>query len=340
MFRSNSAPTILIVRPDRIGDVVLSTGFPRELKKHFPGCKVGVLVRDYTKELFLNNPYVDYVLSKDDLLRENKLNFSSILKLRKLRFDISLTLLPEEKLNYLLFFAGIRLRIGVGHKFYQFITNVKSVYRRKYKPLRHEADFCADTLRKIGISEPDITPEIFLSDKENEYIGERKKEISGGKKIIGVHITSGGSAPNWKADQYYELITKLLDDGRFTVVVTDNNLPDNFPFDENVLTPNVGISLSESIKNFALPDLFVSASTGPMHICGALNVETVSLFCPLPACSPKLWGPLGNKANNILPKKKYCENQCPGDPKVCDFSGDGGIDVKQIYNTIVEKSFG
>ncbi|GJQ62192.1 MAG: glycosyl transferase family 9 [Melioribacteraceae bacterium] len=340
MFRGNAAPSILIVRPDRIGDVVLSTGFPRELKKHFPGCKVGVFVRDYTKELFLNNPHVDYILSKDDLIPGDKLSFKSIMKLRKLRFDISLTLLPEEKLNYLLFFAGIRLRIGVGHKFYQFITNVKSVYRRKYKPLRHEADFCADTLRKIGISEPDFTPEIYLSDIDKKYVDEQKPKLSAGKRLIGIHITSGGSAPNWKVDEYYALIEKLLTDERFAIMVTDNKLPDNFPFNGEVITPNVGLKLSESIKNFALPDLFLSASTGPAHICGALGVETVSLFCPLPACSPKLWSPLGNNSNNILPTKGYCEEKCPGDPKVCDFSGEGGIDSRQIFEVILEKSFG
>jgi len=339
MFYPNQTPHILIVRPDRIGDVVLSTGIPREIKKAYPGAKVGVLVRDYTREIFLHNPNVDYILSKDELLPAGKLTLSSIKKLCQFRFDISLTLLPEEKLNYLLFFSGIRLRIGVGHKFYQFITNVKSVYRRKYIPMRHEADFCIDTLRKLGVPAPDFTPEIFLSEQQKIDLSKKKKKIAGNKPIIGVHITSGGSAPNWQPEYYYELLNQLLSDGRFCVLVTDNKLPDNFPFGGEVLTPNVGISLNESLLNFAMTDILVSASTGPMHICGGLGVDTISLFCPLPACSPELWSALGNKAVNMLPSDGYCQTKCPGDPKICDFSGEGGITPKQVYNKILAKTF-
>jgi heptosyltransferase-2 len=74
-----------------------------------------------------------------------------------------------------------------------------------------------------------------------------------------------------------------------------------------------------------------------MHICAALKIPTLSIFCPLPACSPKLWGPLGNKSEIILPEENYCSLICPGDPHICDFGGDGGIDSEKIYDTI--KSF-
>ena len=38
-----------------------------------------------------------------------------------------------------------------------------------------------------------------------------------------------------------------------------------------------------------------------MHICAALKVPTLTFFCPLTACSPKLWGPLGNRSDIVLP---------------------------------------
>jgi heptosyltransferase-2 len=61
------------------------------------------------------------------------------------------------------------------------------------------------------------------------------------------------------------------------------------------------------------------------------------MFCPLPACSPKLWGPLGNKSEIILPEENYCSTVCPGDPHICDFSGIGGIDSEEVYQKV--KSF-
>jgi ADP-heptose:LPS heptosyltransferase len=57
---------ILICRPDRIGDVVLSTPIPREIKKKYPGSFVALLLRDYTKDIYINNPYVDEIIIYDE----------------------------------------------------------------------------------------------------------------------------------------------------------------------------------------------------------------------------------------------------------------------------------
>ena len=53
----------LISRIDRIGDVVLSTPLPREIKKKYPNSYVAVLVKHYTKDIYLNNPNVDEIIT-------------------------------------------------------------------------------------------------------------------------------------------------------------------------------------------------------------------------------------------------------------------------------------
>ncbi len=339
MLRLPKLKRILIVRPDRIGDVVLSTSLPREIKKQYPDSHVAVLVRDYTKELFVNNPYVDTILSKDDFNLETFSGYiKTLLKLRKLDFNIALTLLPTSKLSWLLFFAGIKLRIGVGHKFYQFITNAKSVYRRKYKPLRHEADFCMDTIRKIGISSNDYSSEIYLSEIEKQNVSKIRKSLLNGRRyLVGIHSGSGKSAPNWSPERYAELIDKLHENPEIEVVATDNEIVEQFSKFDWLKFPNKGIGLREAIQNFAALDLLVSASTGPMHICGALKRKTVALFCPLIACSPKLWGAAGNDALNLLPEENYCSVKCPGDPKKCNLEGEGGITFERVATEVEQK---
>ena len=52
----------LIARIDRIGDVVLSTPLPREIKKKHPNSFVAVLVKHYTKDVYFNNPNVDEII--------------------------------------------------------------------------------------------------------------------------------------------------------------------------------------------------------------------------------------------------------------------------------------
>jgi heptosyltransferase-2 len=74
---STKQKRILIVRSDRVGDVVLSTPIPRELKKVFPDCFTAVLLREYTKDIYLNNPNVNQILvdlGKKDFISISKIN--------------------------------------------------------------------------------------------------------------------------------------------------------------------------------------------------------------------------------------------------------------------------
>jgi len=326
---------VLIVRPDRIGDVVLSTPLPREIKKTFPDSFVAVLVRKYTQDIYINNPNVDEIILIDDCDNSLKSFFRKVKELRSYKFTHSLTLLPTERLNYLLFFAGIPYRVGVGHKFYQFITFTKYVSRNKYIPLRHEADYCMDLARKIGVQTDDPSTEIFLTNEEKISVSEKRNKYLDGKKyLIGIHTTSGNSAPNWSIKTYKELIEKLSQREYLKIIVTDDKVPDEIKSIDNVLYPNLGLKLRESFLNFSVLDLLISASTGPMHIAAALKVKTLSMFCPMTACSPKLWGPKGNNSVIVRPEEYYCNSVCPGDPKKCTFEGAGGITIERIISEV------
>ncbi len=324
---------ILIVRPDRIGDVVLSTPIPREIKRAFPQSFIAVMVGNYTKDIYQNNPYIDSIIIYD----EKQLSLNYIFEIKRYNFTHAFMLLPTEKINWILFFSGINKRIGVGHKFYQFITNTKSVYRRKYNPPRHEADYCLDMVRKLGIKTESIEPEIHLTEDEIGKVNILKDSYCPfGEVLIGVNTTSGISAPNWRPIEYKKLIEKLLALERFKIAVTDNNPPEEIRKIEKVLYPNIGNSLRESMLTFAALNLLVSNSTGPMHIASALKVKTISLFSREPACSAQLWGPLGNEQIILLPDEEADKKYSFPAPKNYHFEGDGGISADSVFDEIMK----
>lgn len=326
---------ILIVRPDRIGDVVLSTPIPREIKKTYPDSFVALFLRKYTEVVYENNPYVDKVILIDDDDGSQKAFWKKVKEIRSYKFTHSLTLLPTERINYLLFFAGIPFRVGVGHKFYQFATFTRYVSRNKYIPLRHEADYCMDLARRIGVVTDNLETQIFLSEEEKAEASKIRLQLLNSKKyIIGIHTTNGNSAPNWIQKRYRELIEKLLEVPGLVIVLTDKDPSDALRNIPNVIYPAGYNSLRSTIVNLSVLDLLISSSTGPMHMCAALKVRTLSLFCPLPACSPKLWGPFGNENMIVQPSENYCSNLCPGDPKKCSFEGEGGISTDLVFSEI------
>lgn len=325
----------LVARIDRIGDVVLSTPLPREIKKKYPDSYVAVLVKNYTKDIYLNNPNVDEIITYDNPDKTEKSFWELVSEIKKYKFSHAFMLLPNEKLNYVLFAAGIKYRVGVGHKLYQFLTFSKYVDRKKYIPLRHEADYCLDMVRKIGVNVNEFHPEIFLSDDERSEALELKEKFKRNKKfLIGIHSTCGNSSPNLSVKAYRDLILLLTKNENFQVFVTDFKPPDEIQNLSGVEYIFKGESLRKDIVRFSILDLFISSSTGPMHICAALKVPTLSVFCPLTACSVKLWGPLGNKSEILLPKQSYCDNHCPIDPKKCDYSKEGGITAQEVAERV------
>lgn len=324
---------ILIIRPDRIGDVVLSTPIPREIKKAFPECFIALLLREYTKDIYINNPHVDQIII-DSERTDLKSKLQLINEIRSHNFTHAFMLLPTERMNWILFFSGIKYRIGVGHKFYQFITNTKSVYRRKYIPLRHEADYCMDMAKKIGVMSDNLDTEIHLNEDEKILSDLLKQKFKGKKKyLIGIHATSGSSSPNWKPAAYRQLIDKIKSLSDVKILVTDLHVPKEVENIDEVIYPPKK-TLRELIHIISSLDLLISSSTGPMHIAAALKIPTISLFCPLTACSPTLWGPKGNEAVIILPEENYCGVNCPGNPKQCYFEGKGGISVENVLEEV------
>ncbi|MCU0371867.1 MAG: lipopolysaccharide heptosyltransferase family protein, partial [Ignavibacteria bacterium] len=174
---------ILISRTDRVGDVVMITPMARELKNKYPDAFIATLTQPNTSKIFYNNPNVDKIIT-DNLTKDS---FWDVVKeIRSCRFTDGLLAYPTERAAYQMFWGGVRNRIGVGRILYEVITFMKSVSRNNYIPLRHEADYCMDLARKIGVETENIQPEIYLSDEEVKWTDEylEKKGITNKFRMI------------------------------------------------------------------------------------------------------------------------------------------------------------
>jgi len=328
---------ILVIRPDRLGDVVLMTPLLRALRQHFPHGHIGALVRPYAAAVLENNPHIDTLLLDDPQSRDAGWSgfWSQRNTLRRLRFDTALMPLPSKRYAWMCLLAGIRQRIATSRKLYNRLTLTRCLSRRNYIPPRHEADYCMDLVRALGVSSDDLRPEICLREAEQATA----RAALGLGPLIGIHPGSGRSAPNWPVTEYVGLAASLLEtfpEARIVVTGTSAEQHLGAAFDalasERILNLVGKQTLRETIAAIAQFAVLVSASTGPMHIASALQVPTVSMFCPLSSCSPILWGPLGNASEVILPPDGYCQNQCPGDPHICLFQS--GIAVETVAQRV------
>lgn len=326
---------ILIVRTDRVGDVVMITPMIRELRKTYPDAFIATLTQPYTKDILLNNPRLDLALT-DDLRKETF--WETVRELRRHRFTDGLLVMPTERAAYQMFFAGIPNRVGVGRKLYEVITLMKSVSRHDYTPLRHEADFCMDLARKIGAHGDDISPEIFLTEEEREDTASllRRRSISDDDVVVIVHTGTRGSAPNWSEEKYFELVTRIANEFSqpdFKIVLTAREMSLEFlnqiaslSCDRIVnIASDLG-TLRDLIKMIGRADVFIGSSTGPAHIADALNVRCVILHCHRAMSCARHWGILNGRSINLEVSTEYCKAYCSADQNNCAFENGIGID--------------
>jgi len=311
----------------------------RELRRTFPDAFIATLTNPNSADVLINNPHINDIIT-DDLKKESFPEITA--RLRRYKFTDGLLVMPTERAAYQMFLAGVKNRIGVGRKLYEVITFMKSVSRNRYVPLRHEADYCMDLARAIGVESDNIAPEIFLSAEEKD-LGKRLLREAGSKterRRIIVHTGSGGSSRNWSETKYLKLVEKILfHDEKTEIILTAKEMSDHFTDSAKSLGGIRIIDARSSVKRLrdliciiANSDILIAASTGPLHIASALAIKTIGLYCYRPMNCAKHWGALGINAINLEISKEYCDTKCSADKEVCSF--ENGIDVEEVINRI------
>jgi len=332
---------ILIVRTDRVGDVVMITAIPREIKKVYPDAFVATLTQPNTAKILENNPYIDEIIT-DDLAKDSF--WKIVKKIKSLKFDYGLLVHPTERAAFQMFWGRVKQRIGVGRILYEVITLMKSVSRNNYTPLRHEADYCMDLARKIGVKTNNYQPEIFISESERKEIIDylKSKNIPDNAYRIIFHSGSKNSAPNWSEDKYFELLGKILNkypDKNFVILLTAYEMSDEFKSrvaglnDKRILDVSNDIdNLRKLIKIISVSDLMLCSSTGPIHLADALNIKCVGIHCNRPMNCVKHWGVINSKSINLEVSKEYCDSKCSSDKKQCGI--ENGISTDDVLKHI------
>ena len=85
-FDIKKSSKVLMLRYDRIGDMVITTPIFRELKKSYPNIEINVLASHANHMILKNNPYIDsiYLNNKNNLF----IDLPILFKLRKKKIDV------------------------------------------------------------------------------------------------------------------------------------------------------------------------------------------------------------------------------------------------------------
>ncbi len=331
---------LLIVRTDRIGDVILTLPLAEIVKKHFPSCRVTFLIRNYTLSLVNSNPFIDEVLILKELngkplLRKNIKNISGH------KFDSCVIVYPTLILALIIYFSRIKERIGTGYRWYSFLFNNKVFQHRKFAEM-HELEFNVNLLRSFGINEKisrgNINFNLRAENKPGLVDLLKQNKIDGTKPIIIIHPGSGGSAVDLPVEKFKELVQMLDKRDDIQLIITGSG-------SEKKMCEE--LKISERIKNFAgqfdlaeltalisKADIFISNSTGPIHIAAALGKNTIGFYPHLLACSAKRWEPYSTKSVVFIPR-----GNCPDCAREQCIRQEcmNRINMQEVFSVVIQK---
>jgi ADP-heptose:LPS heptosyltransferase len=330
---------ILLIRTDRIGDVVLTLPIVELVRKQWPEARVTFLVREYTQELVRNAPGVDSVILAD---REGRSRSDRELlnDIRKGQFDVAVHVFPRPRWAWLTWRAGIPIRVGTAYRWYSFLFNRRAKDHRK-SGLRHEAVFNARLLLPLNVDVPEsVRPRLSPTAAHVEAAERVRKELGlkPDERPVILHPGSGGSSRDWPAHRFGDLAKVLASRG--PVVVTGSALEAELV--EAVVERSGGtargcvgrLSLMELAAFIQRGSVFVANSTGPLHIAAAVGTPVVGFYPPIAAANVTRWGPLSDRAVTFTPEPARCPH-CTGDMCVGNLCMEQ-IEVEDVVGAVMQ----
>jgi heptosyltransferase-3 len=331
---------ILVVRTDRIGDVVLTLPMVDILRMNFPDASIAMMTKRYTSDLAKNSENVDDVILYDD---ETGLVpfFKMLYIIRGKQFDVAFVAYPRMRIALLLWLAGVKYRVGSGFRLYSIFFN-KRIFEHRKHAKKHELEYNLTLLEKFGCALNKIEPPwINVSDENTAYAKNKLKDagVNENDKLVIIHPGSGGSSLDWGFDKFTQLGKKIMSLPNTKVVVTGSK-------DEKSLVHNMQsaigsgaidmsgqLSLLEYAGLTKLADLFIANSTGPLHIAAAVGTPVIGFFSHIIPMTPDRWGPYTNKKIVFMPQNKPVDcKKCLKHKKNCECMD--SIQVDEVFEAV------
>lgn len=284
------------------------------LKHALPDCETYALVPEYTRDMAEACQWIDHIIidpGKNSGLRGLR---DLIHAFRNHNLDAAITLFSTSRIGFALVAAGIPFRLAPATKAAQVFYNHKLTQRRS-RSEKPEFAYNLDLIRYfLKIQDSDTNGKL-----EPPYLQFNKEEVQQLKQafcnsrdldiehpIIFIHPGSGGSANNLSLEQYQQLALSLAKKAKINFVISAGPGEHQYAAQMANRLGDIKYTVyqsSEGLKRFAqhiqFADVFISGSTGPLHIAGALNTATAAFYPRRRSATSLRWQTLNSEDKRL-----------------------------------------
>ena len=242
-----SASSVLVIRPDRMGDVILSTPVYESIKKSFPHLQVNVLVNRVNVPVLADNPNIDKIIPFDTL-RSDAWHYLSTLKiqaltltlkqgfyflrqfyfgapeniisqLRRNRFDVVFTLNKKFSVlsSFLALISKAKYRVGYAHDETAWLYDARMPLDNQHL---HESVNNLELISYVGITKIMPTPRLYFNGDEEKKIQGILRTLRKHPELPMITFKPGTRTADqaWKSENFRTVAEKLSNSGKAEVL--------------------------------------------------------------------------------------------------------------------------
>ena len=336
----------LIIKLSSLGDVVHALPFLRNLRANHPDAYIAWVVEERYRELLDGNPDLDEVIPVRLKLWRKRWNGETLREvsatrrlLKERRFNWTFDLQGLLKTGIIARITGAPNRAGFHRnncreKLNVWLNNRQSPY---VAPNGHVVDLCLSQLSVLGDSAtqyefPLIVPaeaervaEIFI--KENSDLTARP--------IAAINPGAGFPTKLWDLKRFAQLADRMTEELGFSILLTWG------PGEEGMVKQIADAmrqrpwtapptTIAESVALYKRLALFVGCDSGPLHLCAALGIPTVSVWGPTNPVRNGAYGTGHQAVHHELPCSYCWKRKCPLGTHECMDK----VTVEDVYQAV------
>lgn len=314
LFDIKKTKSVLILKYDRIGDMIVSTPIFRNLKKEYPDISISVLASYENQDVIKYNPYVDHIYTnyKNNIFSD----FPTLLDLRRKKFDVCIELehsvIPHAILRLKIINPKKIISIhkdgrygveGSELELYDFFT--------KKDKKSHFSKIWLDTLIFFGINSNVDKYDFFISDFE------KNKAINfvnsmGNLIKIGINLEGSFNEKRIRRTELKKICIGLYQNNNNIKIIILSR-PEKASIVRKIIYELqldfvVASYKTDSINDVAALveqlDLIITPDTSIVHIAGSFDKPVISIHENNPD-SFRLWSPISSLRHTVFANSNY-----------------------------------
>jgi lipopolysaccharide heptosyltransferase II len=326
---------ILLIRPDHLGDLLMTTPILAAIRVRAPHAQITMMVGPWSREIVERHPAVDQLVScpfpgfqraAQKPLAPYILLWQTARQLRRQGYDLAINLRPDFWWGAaLIYLAGIPRRVGYAiQPGTPFLTHALP-----FTPCLHSTVYnlrlASAGLEALGYSPldepytPARYPLVFTpTANEQAQITERlaQIDITTSTPFVVIHPGTGGAVKLWRSEGWATIADELATTHNLSIILTGS--PQERSLLEEIArqmknTPVMlnDITVGQLAALFSRARMVLGVDNGPLHLAAALDRPTLALFGPTDA---HIFGPWGTPTRHIVITSTYRCPTCPAIP--------------------------